>query len=86
MEETARRSENGLFFYLLDDPESMIRVNDLVTNRESHVSLDSSWYVMAGMGALTGDFIVAETPPLINGNAEEIGHFRKSTPHPDPSI
>jgi hypothetical protein len=44
MEETASSTENGLLFDLLDDPESMIRVYDLVTDLKSHVPLVSNWW------------------------------------------
>jgi len=44
VEKTASCSENGLFFDLLDDPESMIRVYDLVTDLKSHVPLVSIWW------------------------------------------
>src|SRR5205807_2066771 len=38
MIEPARCSENGLFFDALDDPEPMVRVNDLVADFECHES------------------------------------------------
>jgi hypothetical protein len=41
MKKTACRAEDGLLFDLLDDPESMIGVYDLVTDLESHVPLVS---------------------------------------------
>jgi hypothetical protein len=44
MEKTASSAENGLLFDLLDNPESMIRVNDLVTDLKSHVPLVSIWW------------------------------------------
>ena len=36
--ESARRAENGLLFDALDDAETVIRVDDLVTDLECHVS------------------------------------------------
>jgi hypothetical protein len=44
MEKTAGSTENCLLFDLLDDPESMIRVDDLVTDLKSHVPLVSIWW------------------------------------------
>jgi hypothetical protein len=44
MEKTASSTENGLLFDLLDDPESMVRVYDLVTDLKSHVPLVSIWW------------------------------------------
>ena len=38
MVEPAGRAEDCLLFDALDDAKSMIRVNDLVTNQESHES------------------------------------------------
>ena len=38
MVKPASRPEDCLFFDALDDAKSMIRVNDLVTNQESHES------------------------------------------------
>src|SRR5437899_6614264 len=38
MIKTARRSKNGFLFDALDDPETMIRVNDLVADFECHES------------------------------------------------
>ena len=36
--ETACSAENGLFFDAFDDPETMIRVNDLVSDLKCHGS------------------------------------------------
>jgi hypothetical protein len=44
VEKTASSTENSLLFDLLDDPESMIRVDDLVTDLKSHVPLVSIWW------------------------------------------
>jgi hypothetical protein len=44
VKKTASCAENGLLFDLLDDPESMVRVYDLVTDLKSHVPLVSIWW------------------------------------------
>ena len=38
MEESTRRTENGLLFDPFNNPETMVRVDDLVTNLECHAS------------------------------------------------
>jgi len=38
MKEAARRTQNGFFFDAFDDAESVIRVDDLVTELKCHVS------------------------------------------------
>jgi hypothetical protein len=43
MEKAASGPENRLFFYAFNDPEPMIRVDDLVADLECHVSLLAGW-------------------------------------------
>src|SRR5687768_11059428 len=75
MEKPAGGAENRLFFNFFDDPETMVRVNDLVTDLKSHVPLVSRCGVWQEWTALSGHTSIAEETGQINGNRRKLAHF-----------
>jgi hypothetical protein len=77
MEKPAGGAENRLFFNFFDDPETMVRVNDLVTDLKSHVPLVSRCGVWQEWSALSGLHSIAEEGTVINGNRPKLAHFHQ---------
>jgi hypothetical protein len=77
MEKPASSTENRLLFDFFDDPETMVRVNDLVTDLKSHVPLVSRCGVWQEWSALSGLISIAEEGAPINGNRRKMACFRK---------
>src|SRR5688572_33402048 len=75
MEKPASSTENRLLFNFFDDPETMVRVNDLVTDLKSHVPLVSRCGVWQEWSALSGVTSIAEEVASINGNGRKMARF-----------
>jgi len=73
MVETASGTKNGLFFDALDDPKTMIRVNDLVTDFKCHVSpCQEARYGRTEL-LPSSPSSIAHDDPKDNGNGRKMG-------------
>src|SRR5262249_30551936 len=75
MIETAGGTKNGFFFDALDDPETMIRVNDLVADFECHESPCWKRY-MEGLSRTGSSLSIADRMAEINEKWPKNGRFR----------